>query len=593
MNLLKIKKNKAMNKIKYLLIIIMAALIYSCAEDDFDNPPAPQNFDNEGPVLIDTIDNQNAILLKQNESMTWDTLTWNPAVLFEGQGLVTHYAIQMDEQGNNFASLFEIESSTTTDTSIVITVGNLNAKLLENGFSPLDTIDLELRVKAFVHPDLDSVYSDVYPFTVTTYKDIAVPDELYIFGDATAVGWGADTSLAMLKDDGKFIKYAYLENDKKFRFLKAQNTDDNTYNAGSLITLSDNVEKAGDEEHNFLFTGSTGWYRIEADYLMSSLNITEHVAGAETYTYDYPAIYLVGDYNSTDGVWDAVNAPAFTRVEEGVYTIEKPLKDGAMFKFIGQQDWGDLEWANIQESGNSGIIGPKNVNGDISFDGGDKTWEIKVDLKQGIYTFTEIPTLPTELYMIGDGVGDWEWANTDLPMIPVHSHPELFWKIVWMNETGAFKIAPEKAWGNDFGAATEEVSSEYSIGGFNIPVPGTAGYYMVVVDLENNLISVVEPEVYLIGNTVGSWDTANPDAKFNVDNPNEVITITKDLAADEIRMYAWHSYFTDWWQSEFMVLENVIEFRGNGPDQERVNVPAGSNTVELNFRTGAGSITNL
>jgi hypothetical protein len=323
---------------------------------------------------------------------------------------------------------------------------------------------------------------------------------------------------------------------------------------------------------------------------MSSLNITEHVAGAETYTYDYPVIYLVGDYNTTDPVWDAFNAPAFTRVEEGVYTIEKSLKDGAMFKFVGQQDWGDLEWANIQEEGNSGIIGPKNVNGNITFDGGDKTWEIKVDLKQGIYTFTEIPTLPTELYMIGDGVGDWDWANTDLPMIPVHSHPELFWKIVWMNETGAFKFAPEKAWGNDFGAATEEVSSEYSIGGFNIPVPGTAGYYMVVVDLENNLISVVEPEVYLIGNTVGSWDTANSDAKFTVDNANEVITITKDLATDEIRMYAWHSYFTDWWQSEFMVLNNVIEFRGNGPDQERVNVTAGSNTVELNFRTGDGSI---
>jgi len=37
-----------MNKIKYLLIIIMAAFIYSCAEDDIDNPPAPLDFDNAG-----------------------------------------------------------------------------------------------------------------------------------------------------------------------------------------------------------------------------------------------------------------------------------------------------------------------------------------------------------------------------------------------------------------------------------------------------------------------------------------------------------------------------------------------------------------
>ncbi|MFO7842981.1 MAG: SusF/SusE family outer membrane protein [Bacteroidales bacterium] len=579
-----------MNKIKYLLIIIMTAFIYSCAEDDIDNPPAPLDFDNAGPVLIDTIDNQNAVLLKQNESMAWDTLAWEPAVLYEGQGLVTHYAIQMDEQGNDFTSLFEISPGTTSDTSIVITVGMLNAKLLENGYSPLDTFDLELRVKAYVHPDLEAVYSDVHPFSITTYKDIAVPDELYLFGDATAVGWGADTSLAMFKDGDVFVKYAYLENGMKFRFLKAQNTEDNTYNSESLINLSDNVDEANDEEKNFLFTGATGWYRIEADYLTSNLNITEHISGAETYTYDYPSLYMVGEYNSTDGVWDAINAAAFTRVSEGLYTIEKQLQDGAVFKFIGQQDWGDLEWGNIKEDGNTGIIGPKDFNGDITFDGGDKTYEITVDLKQGLYSFTEIPTLPTELYMIGDGVGDWEWANTDLPMIPVHSHPELFWKIVWMNETGAFKIAPEKDWGNDFGYDTDLGNGEYSIGGTNVPVPGTEGYYMVVVDLENNLISVTEPEVYLIGNTVGSWDTADPNAKFTVDNVNEVITITKDLAADEIRMYAWHSYFTDWWQSEFMVLNNTIEFRGNGNDQERVNVNAGSNTVELNFRTGVGSI---
>lgn len=207
-------------------------------------------------------------------------------------------------------------------------------------------------------------------------------------------------------------------------------------------------------------------------------------------------------------------------------------------------------------------------------------------------------TFPTALYMIGDGVGTWDWTTTDLPMIPVNSHPNLFWKIVWMNATGGFKMAPEKAWGNDFGKTGDAVGSVsdaagavYDKGGDNIPVPGNAGYYMVVVDFATGKIAITDPKVYLIGDVIGSWDTANPDGLFTVDNTNSVITITKTLANAEIRMYAWHPWFDQWWQSEFIILGGQIEFRGTGNDQTRVTVPAGTNQVDLNFITSAGSIT--
>ncbi|MDP3433741.1 MAG: DUF5115 domain-containing protein, partial [Bacteroidota bacterium] len=130
----------------------------------------------------------------------------------------------------------------------------------------------------------------------------------------------------------------------------------------------------------------------------------------------------------------------------------------------------------------------------------------------------------------------------------------------------------------------------YAKGGDNIPVPGTAGYYMVVVDLTANKIAIADPKVYLMGNTIGSWDTGNAAGLFTVDNANTVVKITKTLAADELRMYAWHPWFTDWWQSEFIILSGKIEFRGTGGDQARVAVTAGSHTINLNFKTGNGVI---
>jgi starch-binding outer membrane protein SusE/F len=125
----------------------------------------------------------------------------------------------------------------------------------------------------------------------------------------------------------------------------------------------------------------------------------------------------------------------------------------------------------------------------------------------------------------------------------------------------------------------------------------------VVVNLEEEKIAVVDPKVYLIGNTVDSWDTANPETLFTVDNENEVVTITKDLKADELRMHVWFDdadWFTkplgegtqvSWWQVEFIVLEGKIEFRGTGGDQTRVVVEEANYTIDLNFKDGTGSIT--
>lgn len=217
-----------------------------------------------------------------------------------------------------------------------------------------------------------------------------------------------------------------------------------------------------------------------------------------------------------------------------------------------------------------------------------------------------LPEYPDSLYMIGDalnpedGDGDgtpdgWQWDLTDEPMVPSHSKPWLFWKIVWLHEGGEFKFSPERAWAGDFGRTGDATDGVFEINGDNLPVPGGTGYYMVVVNLETNQIAVTEPQVYLIGDAVNNWDTANPDARFEVDNDNEILTLTRNLETGDLRIYAWFDHvddwFTDWWQHEFIILDGEIVFRGRGDDQERVQAPAGENRIDLNFRTHEGTIT--
>lgn len=214
-----------------------------------------------------------------------------------------------------------------------------------------------------------------------------------------------------------------------------------------------------------------------------------------------------------------------------------------------------------------------------------------------------LPEYPEELYMIGgalnledsdgnDTPDGWQWELTNVPMVPVHSHPNAFWRIVWLEASEGIKFAPGREWVGDFGAAddTQPIPGDHLIGGSNVPAPAEAGYYMVWIDLERDSISITTPEVYLIGDAVGSWDAAVAENMFTVDNPNEVLTITKDLAAADLRMHAWHKWHYDWWQHEFNIFEGVIEYRGTGGDQAAVPVTGGSTTIELDFKEGTGSI---
>jgi hypothetical protein len=466
-------------------------------------------------------------------------------------------------------------------------------------------------------------------FVATSCKDddddtppVLVEDGVYLSGTATGLT-GLDLK-AMMQDgrvEGEgFASLARVGMFEKFMYLGA-GTFEIVEKAGAAETkygvtsagVTEYAQTGSDDVEGPVMTGTTevngtvvsitaaGFYHVVFDKTTSKLYFVKITKWG-----------VIGDATELGWSGQYDMTPTTETASECEWTAtDVILRERGGFKFRYNGGW-KIATTEFTIFGN---IGKGATNTEFLMGGGgfpfptpEGKYTVKFNWKAATgwsYTTTKtgdvdpLPEYPENLYMIGDAVGDWNWDNTNLPMIPVHSKPYLFWKIIWINSTGGFKFSPVRAWNGDFGVTgAADANGIYAKGGDNISAPATAGYYMVVVNLETEQIAVVDPKVYLIGAAVGgdnAWSTANADVLFTVDNANDVVTLTKVLAAtNELRMYAWFdaaAWFTDWWQSEFMILNGVIEFRGIGGDQARVPVTAGNQKIDLNFKTLTGTIT--
>ncbi|MCZ4694737.1 hypothetical protein DWB61_15400 [Ancylomarina euxinus] len=230
-----------------------------------------------------------------------------------------------------------------------------------------------------------------------------------------------------------------------------------------------------------------------------------------------------------------------------------------------------------------------------SLSGVDPLYSAVVNFKTTPYL--DILFAPNTFYLFGDGVGRVA-QNNKLKFIKVNSEPDDTWIIVWMEATGSFKLCSDENYKGVIGKIGDPVSGEYTLGtvdnrGEDIPVPGTAGYYTVGVDMANNKLLIEPANVYICGPTIGNvWPTSSvvPDNQFKLDSENKKMYLSKSLQAGELRLHVTHPYIGDWWHAEFIFFDGKIAYRADGGDQERVNINAGEQTIELDFINQTGKI---
>lgn len=319
---------------------------------------------------------------------------------------------------------------------------------------------------------------------------------------------------------------------------------------------------------------------------------------------------------ATLGGWSAetpFNAPVFDQTSTSVeWTMSTTLAAGE-YKFRYSGDWGyeipydatakvklftDVTGTktgseNTLTEGYSDLqTGGSNLMVSI---GGEYSIYMKYDIRSGKFSARYVltgdpvipPDYPEQVFLVGDAFNGWNPPTDAKEFVPVNGTPSSFWKIAYLNE-GGFKMTIKLDWGGDFGIAEENTDAigEYKKGGNNIQVK-TPGYYLIYIDLEEEVVSVTEANVYLFGDANGGvWDYADGN-KFTVEG---TALISPAFAQDgNLRMAIRHPLLSDWWKAEFNVLDGVIEFRGNGGDQPSVPVKAGQK-VSLDFNAGTGKI---
>lgn len=210
--------------------------------------------------------------------------------------------------------------------------------------------------------------------------------------------------------------------------------------------------------------------------------------------------------------------------------------------------------------------------------------------------------LPKHIYVVGSFCG-WDWGSC-FEFVPVYEHPEMFWRMVYIDDQGV-KINTEKAWdGGEKGfsqiTVDGDLKGEIVDGGGNIASSKPGWYLMIVTasvkgrDIVYN-VQFNQPLVWLMGNVIGSWDECADGWSFDVPATKDGDFVSPAFAGSSagdadggVRAYV-KVPGNDWWHSEFMVLNGVIEYRGAGGDQARVSGNAGQR-LYLNFSNGTGAI---
>lgn len=173
-----------------------------------------------------------------------------------------------------------------------------------------------------------------------TMESLPSQPTLFMVGAAVpAAGWGWTSPVEMTwVQDGVFEATTELLNDPSSSFRFFTKYDDwgsglnYPYYDGEGYAIDDQFEDAMDGDNNFIFTGTTGTYKITVNDIEKTIVISE--AGTAG-----PPKYLVGAGVPAAG-WGWATPVELVQVQVGVYEATTEFANDAFRVFAAYDDWG-------------------------------------------------------------------------------------------------------------------------------------------------------------------------------------------------------------------------------------------------------------
>lgn len=318
----------------------------------------------EPPSFTSSLSGQSFVLTEDNADAEAFELSWRePGLGFKTQ---VDYTVEMAESGTDFADPATLAQ--TTATSVSMTVGELNNKMLAAGFPSNVDNDIDVRVKGVVNDDVEDMYSDPMSIIITPYYvDVSYP-QIYVPGSyQSASGYTNDWSpadappLFSANSDDVYEGYVYMANGgNQFKFTPERTWDFDYGDDGADGTLepqSANVELA-----------DPGYYKMNVDLNDLTYTITNTTWG------------LIG--SATPDEWNSDQDMTYDPVEK-VWTITLTLTAGEI-KFRANNAWdldyGDNEGDGFLEQGGGNIQVASGGNYTVTLDLSDYPYSYSVVL---------------------------------------------------------------------------------------------------------------------------------------------------------------------------------------------------------------------
>ena len=505
-----------------ILTLILAFILSAC------NKVGPlQIFGNGTPVKL--IPSSSEINLAPGDSdkivafFTWTNP--NYATASSNQ----KFTLEIDSTGRNFSK--EIVTTVIGKPTITFTGQQLNNMLAAFGFTPGQSFTFDIRVTSSYGNNNEQLQSNtvtvkissyLVPITLTSSSSadltllVAKASNNAISLGWTATSYGTNTINYALQVDTVGGNFAHPQ------ILKTGTNLTTSFTVNDLNSLAIAAGVIGGSTKTLEFRVvsylGTAYTTQMVNSNVANINVT-------TFTPVPPALYIVG--GATDGGWsNPVPLPSqqFSRIDAVSYGIVVNLKAGDSYLFLPLNgDWGH-KYGGTSATGGALLADNAVPGSNTPSPATAGLYSIVVNFQTGTYTVTPFTnTIPTNLFIVGDAT-DGGWSN------PVPTPSQQFTKIDGASYAAVVNLTAGKSylflplngdWGHKYGGTSATGGTLLADGAVpaNTPAPAVSGYYLIVVNFQNNTYTVtpylgpVPPptNLYIVGDaTAGGWNNPVP-----------------------------------------------------------------------------------